>query len=54
MKTILLLAVILGAIFQFGCAAGPKQDAPVRDREQEKKAAKQQEEFARTLPKPQP
>jgi PBP1b-binding outer membrane lipoprotein LpoB len=54
MKTVLLFSVILGALFQFGCASGPKQDAPMRNRDEEQKTAKQQADFARSLPTPPP
>jgi hypothetical protein len=53
MKTVLLFVLIVGALFQFGCAA-PRPDAPPRNIEEERKTAKQQEEFARTLPTPAP
>jgi hypothetical protein len=52
MKAVFLFAVMLGALFQFGCASGPKQEAAMRDRSEERQAAKNQAEFARSLPPP--
>jgi hypothetical protein len=54
MKTALLFVVTLGAFFQFGCASGPKEEAPMRNRDEERQTAKQREDFARTLPTPAP
>jgi hypothetical protein len=52
MKTALLFTVMLSALFQFGCASGPKQEAPMRDRSEERQTAKKQAEFVRSLPPP--
>jgi hypothetical protein len=54
MKTVLLSVLALGALLQFGCASGPKEEAPMRNRDEEKQAAKQQADFARSLPTPAP
>jgi hypothetical protein len=52
MNTVFLFAVMLGALFQFGCASGPKQEAAMRDRSEERQTAKKQAEFVRSLPPP--
>jgi hypothetical protein len=54
MKILLLFTMIVGALVQFGCASGPKEDGAMRNRDEERKAAKQQQEFARSLPTPPP
>jgi hypothetical protein len=54
MKIVLLLTLIVGALLQFGCAANPNEAPAMRNKEEERRAFKQQEEFARSLPTPAP
>ena len=57
MRLVLLLALVIGGLFQSGCAAGPDDPDHVQlppTIQEQKKDAKQKEEFARDLPKPQP
>jgi hypothetical protein len=52
MKIVLFLALVLGALLQFGCAS--RKEHSMRDTSDERQVAKQREEFARTLPTPAP
>lgn len=57
MKFVLLLALVIGGLFQAGCAAGPDDpdhvQLPPSIKEQQQEA-REKEAFARDLPKPRP
>lgn len=57
MRFVLLLALVIGALFQSGCAAGPDDPDHVQlppSIKEQKEEARQKEAFARDLPKPRP
>ncbi len=55
MRFVLLLALVIGGLYQSGCASGPDDPDHVQlppSIQEQRQDARQKEEFARDLPKP--
>jgi hypothetical protein len=57
MRFVLVVAVVIGGLFQSGCASGPDDPDQVQlppSIKEQQRETRQKEEFARDLPKPRP